>query len=207
MRPSASCFAAAVIAPASRFFAASIDSISLAVVARRASASRFAASVSERAALSAAVFFSLLSDSAASRYLRPRDSAVDKIDFAFASAPAVASCAMRELSASNLAACELATRSRCWAVFTKFIAVSVAKISNSSRVSEVISFRERRSASCDSSSRIRSSAPVVAEGAADGSTDVGWSPLKPTHERNPFFAISTLISPQQSPDVLRLARS
>ena len=129
----------------------------------------------------ASSFNSLASTSAASIYLRPRDSAPERIDFALASEPSSFSFAIRTASATFRSADAIARDSRCCAVLMSDIAVSVARISNSSLESVVISRRERRSASWDSSWRIRSTAFSVGT--------VSTSPLKPTQLRNLFSAI------------------
>ena len=90
---------------------------------------------------------SFASDSAASIYLRPRDSAPERIDFALASDESRRSLAIRAVSAIVCSAEASARDSRCCAVLIKLIAVSPARISNSSLLKLVMSLRERRSAS------------------------------------------------------------
>ena len=114
-------------------------------------------------------------------YLRPRDSAPDKIAFALASDESKRSLVIRAVSATVCSAAATERDSRCCAVLIKLIAVSPARISNSSLLKLVMSRRERKSANWVSSWRIRSTAFSV--GAATVSS------LNPTQERNFFSAI------------------
>ncbi|CAB4956289.1 unannotated protein [freshwater metagenome] len=86
------------------------------------------------------------SDSAAAKYLRPRDSAPAKIALALFSDDSKRSFVIRVASATICSAEEVARDSRCCAVLIRLMAVSPARISNSSLLKLVISRRERRSA-------------------------------------------------------------
>ena len=112
-------------------------------------------------------------------YLRPRASAPESIDAALFCAASSASFAAREVSFTSRSDAACARASRNCADLIIDIAVSVARISNSSLLKLVMSRRERRSASCASSSRIRSTDPGVALS----------SPLKPTQLRKLFFSL------------------
>ncbi len=89
-------------------------------------------------------------------YLRPRDSAPERIERAFASAASSSSFVARVVSETKRDAAACALLSRACADLIMDIAVSVARISNSSFVNPVMSRRDLRSAICASSSRMRS---------------------------------------------------
>ena len=135
--------------------------------------------MSASASDSASAIFSSASDSAAWMYLRPRVSAPERMVRAFASAASNSSFVAREVSATNRAAATCALLSRAWADLIIDIAVSVARISNSSFVKPVMSRRDFKSAICASSSRMRS----TDEGRLELSSSV-----KPTQLRKLFFS-------------------
>jgi hypothetical protein len=115
-------------------------------------------------------------------YFLPRDSALLRIDRAFKSAAASSSFVARVVSAINRVAAAWALLSRAWADLIIDMAVSVARISNSSRVRPVMSRRDFKSAICASSSRMRSTEDV------EGVFELLSSPVKPTQPRKFFFS-------------------
>ena len=153
--------------------------------AARASAVTSRRFSSKRASASAVAWESIscASLSAALMYLRPRDSAPDKSARALLSAASSASRAVLLASLTTRSEDENAFCSRACADLIMVMAVSVAKISNSSLLSDVMSRRERRSDNCASSSRIRSTEFCV----------VVSPSLKPTQLRKvPFSFAMTL---------------
>ena len=173
MTLSASRRAAVVSATASRRLASTAESAS-AIFA-------FATDVASRVASRT---ISAASASAVEIYLRPRDSAPARILRALFSAPSRVSFAVRLVSLINRSAAAVALASRACADLIIAIAVSVARISNSSRLKPVISRRALRSANCDSSSRMRSTGFAI--GARSDSS------RKPTQLRKFFSAIVKL---------------
>ena len=119
---------------------------------------------------------SAASASAVEMYLRPRDSAPAKILRALFSALSSVSFAARFASLTRRSDADVAFASRAWADLIIAMAVSVARISNSSRLNPVMSRRARRSASWFSNSRMRSTG--LAMGARSSSS------RKPTQLRN-----------------------
>ena len=138
---------------------------------------------------------SAASASAVEIYLRPRLSAPARMLRALFSAPSKVSLAARLLSFIKRSAAAVAFASRPCADLIIDMAVSVARISNSSRLRPVMSRRERRSANCDSSSRMRSTGLAI--GARSSSS------RKPTQLRN-FFSAIALHSHSSTVEVPRL---
>ena len=132
---SASRRAAPVSAAASRRFPSTMASASRTFASATADAWRLASRINSAA-----------STSAAEIYLRPRVSAPARTLRALFSAPSRTSFALREDSEIRRSAVACAFASRPWAERIIAIAVSVARISNSSRERPVMSRRERRSA-------------------------------------------------------------
>ena len=152
-----------------------------AACAIRAASRRFSSKIDCASRLASRVI-SAASASAVVMYLRPRDSAPERIVRALFSADSTASLALLAASLMSRSAEFIALDSRACADLIIDIAVSVAKISNSSRLSEVTSRRERRSANCDSSSRMRSTELGAALSAS----------LKPTQLLNEFFSLMVI---------------
>ena len=136
MTRSASRRAAVVSATASRRLVSTAESASAIFAFATAVASRPASRTISDASASAVEI-----------YLRPRDSAPAKILRALFSAPSSMSFAFRLVSLMRRSEAAVAFASRACADLIIAIAVSVARISNSSRLKPVISRRDLRSAS------------------------------------------------------------
>ena len=119
--------------------------------------------------------------------MRPRVSAPERIVRAFVSAASSSSLVARAVSETKRVAAACALLSRAWADLIIDIAVSVARISNSSFVKPVMSRRDFKSAICASSSRMRS----TDEGRLELSSSV-----KPTQLRKFFFSAITHLAAQ-----------